>query len=215
MAAQIKRVFDDSIVNDLEPSDIGAAASPLAITPAASVQPSVSGTSFSATYTTTITGTSSRFLTQLSTANRVQFFSPTGGRFNGGLITSVASNVSAVMTFTRTSTDSSAVLLPLDTGSPTTGTTIITQTSNLAFSGLSAGNYYLITSIGVLGPYNMSLTDSDFALSFSYDAAYFNWATATSTLVEVTAGVTLVSGSSLSSGTPFYLTTDRIVRIAP
>jgi hypothetical protein len=211
LSAQIRRVFDDSIVNDLEPSDIGAVATPIAIPGAALIRPSLNGT-FVASFTTTLTGTGSRFLTQVSTSNRLQTVTASGSRQNLGLVTSVASNTSLGFTTFRSTSDNPIHVIPLDTGSPTTGTTFITQKSNTAFT-VANGSYYILSSVGSLGPYSMTLADSDFTLQFSYDSAYFTWATASSTINELTAGLTLLPAGALTAGTVYYIPPDNILRI--
>jgi len=211
LSAQIRRVFDDSIVNDLEPSDIGAVATPIAIPAAALIRPSLNGT-FVASFTTTLTGTGSRFLTQVSASNRLQTITSSGIRQNLGLVTSVASDTSLGFTTFRSTSDNPAHVIPLDTGSPTTGTTFITQKSNTAFT-VANGSYYILSSVGSLGPYSMTLADSNFTLQFSYDSAYFTWATASSTINELTAGLTLLPAGALTAGTVYYIPPDNILRI--
>jgi hypothetical protein len=212
LSAQIRRVFDDSIVNDLEPSDIGAVATPVAVSVAAVIRPSISGTSFQAPYTTTLTASSSRFLTQVSTSTRLQIVTSSGSRSNLGLATSIASNGSLTFTTFRSDSTTGLCVLPLDTGSPTTGTTFIVQSSNTAFT-IANGSYYMLASTGLLGPYSMTLADSNFTLQFSYDSAYFAWATANSTGAELVAGINLVSASSVAPGMVYYFN-DKILRIA-
>jgi hypothetical protein len=59
----------------------------------------------------------------------------------------------------------------------------------------------------------MTLADSNFTLQFSYNSAYFTWATAGSTISELTAGLSLVAaGTTLTAGTAYYLA-DKILRI--
>jgi hypothetical protein len=187
-------------------------AEPVAVQMAALIRPSISGTSFTAPYTTNLTGTGSRFLTQVSTSNRLQTITSSGIRHNLGLVTSVASNTSLGFTTFRSISDNPIHVIPLDTGSPTTGTTFITQKSNTAFT-IASGSYYIASSAGLLGPYSMTLADSNFTLQFSYNSAYFTWATAGSTISELTAGLSLVAaGTTLTAGTAYYLA-DKILRI--
>ena len=212
LSAQIRQVFNNSIINDLEPSDIGAVATPVALPPTAVVRPSLNGTAFTAPFGNTLTGTGSRFLTQVSTSNRLQTINSAGVRHNLGLVTAIATDLS--LTFTTFRSDSSAPIyvVPLDTGSPTTGTTFITQKSNTAFT-IANGSYYISTSIGLLGPYSMTLADSNFTLQFSYDSTYFAWATASSTTSELTAGLNLLPSTTLTAGTVYYVSPENILRI--
>jgi|LakMenE01Jun11ns_1017448.scaffolds.fasta_scaffold9919768_2 hypothetical protein len=188
-------------------------AEPVAVQMAALIRPSISGTSFTAPYTTNLTGTGSRFLTQVSTSNRLQTITSSGIRHNLGLVTSVASNTSLGFTTFRSISDNPIHVIPLDTGSPTTGTTFITQKSNTAFT-VANGSYYILSSVGLLGPYSMTLADSNFTLQFSYDSAYFTWATASSTINELTAGLNLFPSTNLTAGTVYYVSPDNILRIA-
>jgi hypothetical protein len=59
----------------------------------------------------------------------------------------------------------------------------------------------------------MTLADSNFTLQFSYDSAYFTWATASSTINELTAGLTLLPAGALTAGTVYYIPPDNILRI--
>ena len=187
-------------------------AGPVAASVAALIRPSISGTTFQAPYTTTLTATSSRFLSQVSTSTRLQIITAAGIRHNLGLATSIANNGSLNFTTFRPDSVAGLCVLPLDTGSPTTGTTFIVQSSNTAFT-IASGSYYMLANTGLLGPYSMTLADSNFTLQFSYDSAYFAWATANSTGSELNAGINLVSASSVAPGTIYYLN-DRILRIA-
>jgi hypothetical protein len=185
---------------------------PTPLTSSTIIQLSLNGTSFTAPYTTTLTGTASRFLTQVSTSNRLQTVTASGLRQNLGLVTAIANNGSLTFTTFRSISDAPVQVMPLDTGSPTTGTTFITQKSNTAFT-IASGSYYIVSSAGLLGPYSMTLADSNFTLQFSYDSAYFTWATAGSTISELTAGLSLVAaGTTLTAGTVYYLA-DKILRI--
>ena len=212
LAAQIRQVFNNNIINDLEPSDIGAVATPIAISAAAVIEPTLNGTAFAGSFTNTLTGTGSRFLSQVSTSNRLQTVTSTGSRQNLGLVTAIANNGSLTFTTLRSSSDTPIHVIPLDTGSPTTGTTFITQKSNTAFT-IANGSYYIASSAGLLGPYSMTLADSNFTLQFSYDSAYFTWATAGSTINELTAGLSLFPATTLTAGTVYYITPENILRI--
>ena len=187
-------------------------AEPVAVSAAAVIRPSISGTGFQAPYTTTLTGTSSRFLTQVSTSNRLQTINSAGVRHNLGLVTAIATNVSLTFTTFRSDSSSAIYVMPLDTGSPTTGTTFIVQKSNTAFT-IANGSYYISTSAGLLGPYSMTLADSNFILQFSYDSAYLTWATANSTTNELIAGLNLFPSANLTAGTVYYVSPENILRI--
>ena len=187
-------------------------AEPVAVSSAALIRPSLNGTAFSAPYTTTLTGTTSRFLTQVSTSNRLQTVASTGIRQNLGLVTAISNNGSLTFTTFRSSSDNPALVIPLDTGSPTTGTTFITQKSNTAFT-VANGSYYIATSSGILGPYSMTLADSNFTLQISYDSAYFTWATEGSTITELTLGLTLLPAGTLTAGIVYYIPPDNTLRI--
>lgn len=187
-------------------------AKPISLTSATLIRPSLSGTHV-ATYTQTLTGTGtgSRYLTQVSTSTRLQTITLSGNRFNLGLVTSIANDGSLGFTTFRSTSDNPIAVIPLDIGSPTTGTTFITQKSNTAFT-ITSGSYQILTGAGILGPYSMTLADSNFTLQFSYDSAYLTWATSSSTASELSAGIPLVPAETISSGTVYYLA-DNILRI--
>ena len=187
-------------------------AEPVAVSSAALIRPSLNGTAFSAPYTNTLTGTTSRFLTQVSTSNRLQTITSTGTKQNLGLVTAISNNGSLTFTNFRNTSDNPTAVIPLDTGSPTTGTTFITQKSGAAFT-VANGSYYILTSSGILGPYSMTLADSNFTLQFSYDSAYLAWATADSAISEITAGLTLLPAGTLPAGTVYYIPPDNTLRI--
>ena len=188
-------------------------AEPVTVSSVAVIRPSISGTGFSAPYTTTLTANSSRFLTQVSTSNRLQTINSAGVRHNLGLVTSIANNGSLNFTTFRPDSSPPIAVIPLDFGSPTTGTTFIVQSSSTAFT-IANGSYYMATSIGLLGPYSMTLADSNFTLQFSYDSAYLTWATASSTTNELTAGLNLLPSTTLTAGTVYYVSPENILRIA-
>jgi hypothetical protein len=191
---------------------------PISLTSSAVIRPSLSGTSFNASYTTTLTSgaygnTTARFLTQASiSTTRLQTVASSGNRRNLGLVTSIANNGSLSFTTFRSTSENPIAVIPLDTGSPTTGTTFITQKSDTAFS-VASGSYYIVTSGGLLGPYSMTLADSDFTLQFSYDSAYLTWATASSTANELTEGLNLLPAGNLTAGTVYYVSPENILRI--
>ena len=186
-------------------------AKPISLTSAATlIRPSLNGTHV-ASYTQTLTGTGSRYLTQVSTATRLQTITLTGNRFDLGLVTAITNNGSLTFATFRSTSDNPIAVIPLDIGSPTTGTTFITQKSNTAFT-ITSGSYKILTSAGILGPYSMTLADSNFTLQFSYDSAYLTWATSSSTASELSAGVSLVPEGTISSGTVYYIA-DNILRI--
>ena len=193
-------------------------AEPVTLSAVAVIRPSLSGTQFNASYTTTLTSgvsgnTTARFLTQASiSTTRLQTVTSSGNRHNLGLVTAINSNGSLTFTAFRSNSDNPVAVIPLDTVSPTTGTTFITQKSNTAFT-IASGSYYMATSAGLLGPYSMTLADSDFTLQFSYDSAYFTWATAGSTGNELYAGLPLVSAENLTAGTVYYVSPENILRI--
>ena len=186
---------------------------PISVASAALIQPSLNGTAFSAPYTTTLTGTASRFLTQVSTSNRLQTVTARGERHNLGLVTAISNNGSLTFSNFRPTSDNPIAVIPLDTSSPTTGTTFITQKSNAAFT-IANGSYYIATKIGgLLGPYSMTLADSNFTLQFSYDSAYLTWATANSITNDLIAGLALLPAGTLTAGTVFYVSPENILRI--
>ena len=185
---------------------------PISLASSAVIRPSLSGTHV-ASYTTTLTGTASRFLTQASiSTTRLQTVTSSGNRRNLGLVTAISNNASLTFTTFRSTSDNPIAVIPLDTGSPTTGTTFITQKSNTAFT-VASGSYYIATSGGLLGPYSMTLADSDFTLQFSYDSAYLTWATASSTANELTEGLNLLPAENLTAGTVYYVSPENILRI--
>jgi hypothetical protein len=185
---------------------------PISLASSAVIRPSLSGTHV-ASYTTTLTGTASRFLTQASiSTTRLQTVTSSGNRHNLGLVTNMNSNGSLTFTSFRSTADNPVAVVPLDTVSPTTGTTFITQKSNTAFT-IASGSYYIATSGGLLGPYSMTLADSDFTLQFSYDSDYFTWATSRSNGNELFAGLPLVSAENLTAGTVYYVSPENILRI--
>ena len=185
---------------------------PISLASSAVIRPSLSGTHV-ASYTTTLTGTASRFLTQASiSTTRLQTVTSSGNRRNLGLVTAISNNASLTFTTFRSTSDNPIAVIPLDTGSPTTGTTFITQKSNTAFT-IASGSYYIATSGGLLGPYSMTLADSDFTLQFSYDSAYLTWATASSTANELTEGLNLLPAENLTAGTVYYVSPENILRI--
>jgi hypothetical protein len=194
-------------------------AEPVTLSAVAVIRPSLSGTQFNASYTTTLTSffygnTTARFLTQASiSTTRLQTVASSGNRHNLGPVTAITNNGSLTFTLFRSTSDNPIAVVPLDTGSPTTGTTFISQKSDTAFT-VASGSYYIATSGGLLGPYSMTLADSDFTLQFSYDSAYLTWATSSSTAPELIAGLPLVSAEagSLSTGIVYYLA-DKILRI--
>jgi len=187
-------------------------ASPVSVAVSALITPSVTGTLFQAFFTTTLTGTGSRFLTQLTTSNRLQAVAYNGDRNNLGLITAIANNGSLTFSNFRASSDSITAIIPLDASSPSTGNTFITQKGNTAFT-IPSGSYYIMTSTGPLGPYSMTPSDSNYTLGFAYDSSYLTWATNFSSPTEILGGISLVSSSQIPSGTVFYLQ-DKILRIA-
>jgi hypothetical protein len=188
-------------------------AEPASLISATLIRPSLNGTHV-ASYTQTLSGNASRFLTQASiSTTRLHTIASSGIRHNLGLVTNINNNGSLTFAAFRSSADNPVAVVPLDTGSPTTGTTFITQKSDTAFT-VASGSYYIATSAGLLGPYSMTLADSNFTLQFSYDSAYLTWATSSSTAPELIAGLPLVSAEagSLSPGTVYYLA-DKILRI--
>ena len=185
-------------------------AKPISLTSATLIRPSLSGT-HAATYTQVLTGTGSRYLTQVSTSTRLQTITLSGNRYNLGLVTFITNNGSLDFTTFRSTSDNPIAVMPLDIGSPTTGTTFITQKSNTAFT-ITSGSYQILTGSGILGPYSMTLADSNFTLQFSYDSAYLTWATSSSAASELSAGVPLVLAATISSGTVYHLA-DNILRI--
>ena len=192
-------------------------AKPVAVSAVAVIRPSLNGTSFQAPYTNTLTASSSRFLTQVSTSTRLQSYALSygtgaGARHNLGLVTAITNNGSLNFANFRSTSDGPLAVIPLDTSSPTTGTTFITQKSNTAFT-IANGSYCIATSIGLLGPYSMTLADSDFTLQFSYDSAYHAWATAGSPISEINAGLPLVLATTLTAGTVYYVSPENILRI--
>jgi len=191
-------------------------ASPVSSAVSAVIAPTVSGSSgdgsFQANYSTTLAASGSRFLTQLTTSNRLQSLDFNGARHNLGLITAIANNGSLTFSNFRMSANTITGIIPLDASSPSTGTTFITQKGNTAFT-IPDGSYYIIASTGPLGPYSMTLGDSDYTLSFEYDSSYLTWATNFSSPAEISGGISLVSSSQIPSGTVFYLP-DKILRIA-
>jgi hypothetical protein len=188
-------------------------AEPVALSAAAVIRPSLSGTSFTASYTTTLTGTASRFLTQASiSTTRLQTVASSGNRRNLGLVTAITNDGSLGFTTFRSTSDNPIAVIPLDIGSPTTGTTFITQKSNTAFT-VASGSYYIVTSGGLLGPYSMTLADSDFTLQFSYDSAYLTWATASSTANELSEGLNILPAENLTAGAVYYVSPENILRI--
>jgi hypothetical protein len=187
-------------------------AEPVTLSAAAVIRPSLSGTHV-APYTQTLSGNASRFLTQASIqTTRLQTVTASGNRHNLGLVTNITSNGSLTFANFRSNSDNPVAVIPLDTVSPTTGTTFITQKSNTAFT-VANGSYKIATSAGLLGPYSMTLADSDFTLQFSYDSAYFTWATSSSTGNELFAGLNLLSAENVTAGTVYYVSPENILRI--
>lgn len=186
-------------------------ASPISVAVAALIRPSLTGTSFAASYTNTLTGTGSRFLTQVTTSNTLQIVSVSGGRHNTGAVSVVTNDGSLNFSTFRANADASLHVIPLDSSSPSTGSTFITQKGNTPFT-ISSGSYFIMAGSGPIGPYSMTLGDSNYKLDFSYDASYLAWALAVTT-TEMSNGIQLVPAAGLTPGTVFYLA-DKILRIA-